>query len=98
MSCFTCLRIAKSFGSDLQTYELRLAILHLRLSRWGKTIGLTSEDADDPIPEAVPFDPETGAIVVDLLKKIGILFDAVEKTTQDLGEPAAGDSEEGEPV
>jgi hypothetical protein len=46
VTCFTCVRIAKSFGSDLQTYTLRLEVLHLRLSRWGKVVGLTGEVDD----------------------------------------------------
>lgn len=40
LNCFKHVKVAKSFGSDYQTYILRLQNLRLRLSRWGETVGL----------------------------------------------------------
>jgi hypothetical protein len=40
LNCFKHVKVAKSFGSDYQTYVLRLQNLQLRLSRWGETVGL----------------------------------------------------------
>jgi hypothetical protein len=40
LDCFKHVKVAKSFGSDYQTYVLRLQNLRLRLSRWGEAVGL----------------------------------------------------------
>jgi hypothetical protein len=40
LNCFKHVKVAKSFGSDYQTYVLRLQNLQLRLSRWGEIVGL----------------------------------------------------------
>jgi hypothetical protein len=40
LDCFKYVKVAKSFGSDYQTYVLRLQNLRLRLSRWGEAAGL----------------------------------------------------------
>lgn len=38
--CFKHVKVAKSFGSDYQTYVLRFQNLRLRFSRWGVAVGL----------------------------------------------------------
>jgi hypothetical protein len=40
LDCFKRVKVAKSFGSDYQTYVLRLQNLRLRFSRWGEAVGL----------------------------------------------------------
>jgi hypothetical protein len=40
LNCFKHVKVAKSFGSDYQTFVIRLQNLQLRLSRWEKTVGL----------------------------------------------------------
>lgn len=43
LDCFKRVKVAKSFGSDYQTYVLRLQNLRLRLSRWGEAVGLSKQ-------------------------------------------------------
>lgn len=45
LDCFKHVKVAKSFGSDYQTYVLRLQNLRLRFSRWGEAVGIGSEVA-----------------------------------------------------
>ena len=40
LDCFKRVKVAKSFGTDYQTYLLRLQNLRLRFSRWGEAVGL----------------------------------------------------------
>lgn len=40
LNSFKHIKVAKSFGSDYQTYVLRLQNLRLRLSRWGEAVDL----------------------------------------------------------
>ncbi|KAI1451362.1 hypothetical protein F4805DRAFT_104644 [Annulohypoxylon moriforme] len=39
-----CIQIGRHFGSDFQTFQLRLRMLELRLARWGEALGVY----DDP--------------------------------------------------
>jgi hypothetical protein len=43
LDCFKYVKVAKSFGSDYQTYVLRLQNLRLRLSRWGEAASLCKQ-------------------------------------------------------
>ena len=45
LNCFKHVKVAKSFGSDYQTYVLRIQNLRLRLSRWGEAVGLGKKSA-----------------------------------------------------
>jgi hypothetical protein len=55
LNCFKHVKVAKSFGSDNQTYVLRLQNLRLRLSRWGEAVGLGRESTavDQPTTSAL---------------------------------------------
>jgi len=50
LTCFTRLRMAKSFGSDLQLFMVRLEVLHLRLTRWGEAVGLNKSLKENKTP------------------------------------------------
>jgi hypothetical protein len=58
LNCFKHVKVAKSFGSDYQTYVLRLQNLQLRLSRWGEIVGLgkrltaVEQNAASSLPES----------------------------------------------
>ncbi|KAI7280689.1 hypothetical protein KC345_g4600 [Hortaea werneckii] len=56
LNCFKHVKVAKSFGSDYQTYVLRLQNLRLRLSRWGEAVGLGEQFAasDQPTTSVLP--------------------------------------------
>jgi hypothetical protein len=81
ITCFTCVRIAKSFGSNLQTYTLRLEVLHLRLSRWGKVVGLTEKVDDIRNLKTKVLESQDIKIAESLLKQIERLFETVGKTS-----------------
>lgn len=40
ITCFTRVRMARSYGSDLNFLMVRFEVLHLRLTRWGEATGL----------------------------------------------------------
>jgi hypothetical protein len=50
LNCFKHVKVAKSFGSDYQTYVLRLQNLRLRLSRWGEAVGLGKQSTANDRP------------------------------------------------
>jgi hypothetical protein len=51
ITCFLRVRMAKSFGPDLQLYVVRLEVLHLRLIRWGEAVGF-GKNTDDEKPSS----------------------------------------------
>jgi hypothetical protein len=55
LDCFKRVKVAKSFGSDYQTYVLRLQNLRLRLSRWREAVDLSKESTavDQPRTSAL---------------------------------------------
>jgi hypothetical protein len=55
LNCFKHVKVAKSFGSDYQTYVLRLQNLRLRLSRWEEAVSLDSQSTavNQPRPSAL---------------------------------------------
>jgi hypothetical protein len=91
-TCFTCVRIVKSSGSDLQIYMLRLVLVHLRLSRWGKLVGLTEKADDVRSLKTGIFDPQNIEIAESLLERIVVLFKATEKTTSDSSKTPKSDT------
>jgi hypothetical protein len=46
VECFEFIQLGRSFGKDFQTSQLKLDNARLRLSRWGKSLGLDDEVKD----------------------------------------------------
>lgn len=42
VSCFDRIQLAREFEDDFETYQLKLDILQIRLSRWGEAAGITA--------------------------------------------------------
>lgn len=86
LNCFKHVQVAKSFGSDYQTYVLRLQNLRLRLSRWGEAVGLGEQSTagDQPRTTALPESAVKQAEV--LVGHIVRLF----SDTEELAEKSAG--------
>lgn len=86
ITCFTRVRMAKTFGSDLQLFMLRLEVLHLRLTRWGEAVGLNKPIKDIRAPSA-----EAQALANKLLKQITTHFEDAVKVVEglDIGEDVA---------
>ncbi|KAF1971563.1 hypothetical protein BU23DRAFT_600126 [Bimuria novae-zelandiae CBS 107.79] len=49
LECFRYVRVARGYGEDYETCELRLNLIGLKLSRWGKSVGLDSVEWDELI-------------------------------------------------
>lgn len=83
ITCFTRFRMAKSFGSDLQLFMVRLEVVHLRLTRWGETVGLNKLSKDNQAPNTKALASEQ-ALAIKLLKQINERFENAMKTVQDI--------------
>lgn len=83
ITCFTRVRMVKSFGSDLQFFMVRLEVLHLRLSRWGEALGLNRPIDNSKLPSTKTLTSEVKG-VRDLLKQIETHFKAAVKVVEDL--------------
>jgi hypothetical protein len=82
LDCFKYVQVAKSFGSDYQTYILRLQNLRLRLSCWGEAVGLGTQPTatDQPGTSALS---ETGVKQAEaLVGRIVRLFSDTEGVTK----------------
>jgi Prion-inhibition and propagation len=53
VDCFEYIRIGRSLGADYQTAIIKLDLARLRLTRWGRSVGILQGDQD--IDEAVAF-------------------------------------------
>ncbi|KAI4931726.1 hypothetical protein J4E85_004322 [Alternaria conjuncta] len=49
LECFQYVRVAKDFGQDFETYQIRLHLSEIRLSHWGSVVGITDKDAETPL-------------------------------------------------
>ena len=49
LECFQYVRVAKDFGQDFETYQIRLHLSEIRLSHWGSVVGITDTDAETPL-------------------------------------------------
>lgn len=81
--CFIRVRMAKSFGPDLQLYMVRLEALHLRLTRWGEAVGLNNMGADIAKPNTKPLASDDATVAKSLIQIEQRFEDAV-KVVQDL--------------
>lgn len=50
ITCFTRVRMARSYGPDLNFLMVRFEVLHLRLTRWGEVAGLNKPSEDNKAP------------------------------------------------
>jgi hypothetical protein len=58
VECFEFVQLGRTFGKDFQTSQLKLDSARLRLSRWGKSLGL-DDDARDTVSLQGRFRSET---------------------------------------
>jgi len=83
IACFTRVKMAKSFGPDLQFFMVRLEVLHLRLTRWGKALGLNKPTKDNQAPNTnLPTSDQKLATKV--LEQIKTRFEDAAKVVQDV--------------
>jgi hypothetical protein len=86
LNCFKHVKVAKSFGTDYQTYVLRLQNLRLRLSRWGEAVGLGN-------PSTAVSQPKTSALSASEVKQAEVLVGHIIRLfsdTEELAEKYAG--------
>lgn len=50
ITCFTRVRMVRSYGPDLNFLMVRFEVLHLRLTRWGEVAGLNKPSEDNKAP------------------------------------------------
>ena len=68
ITCFIRVKMAKSFGPDLQLYMVRLEVLHLRLTRWGEAVGLNKKAADTAKPNTEPLTSDEATVAKSLIE------------------------------
>ena len=83
LTCFTRLRMAKSFGSDLQLFMVRLEVLHLRLTRWGEAVGLNKPAKDNKAP-SIKLRTSDQTLAKKALEQIQGRFEDAAKVMQDI--------------
>jgi hypothetical protein len=86
LNCFKHVKVAKSFGTDYQTYVLRLQNLRLRLSRWGEAVGLGK-------PSTAVSQPRTSSLSASEVKQAEVLVGHIIQLfsdTEELAEKYAG--------
>ena len=86
LDCFKHVKVAKSFGTDYQTYVLRLQNLRLRFSRWGEAVGLGK-------PSTAVGQPRTSALSASEVKQAEVLVGHIIRLffdTEELVEKYAG--------
>lgn len=90
IGCFTLVKMAKKFDSDLQLFTVRLEVLHLRLTRWGEAAGLNKVSKDNEAPTT---NLRESDVTLDkkALEQINARFDDAAKVVQgiDMGEDVA---------
>jgi hypothetical protein len=91
VDCFQYVQLGKTFGRDYQTQLLKLDVAQLRLSRWGKAVGLgpdiESADEDSLRLSMIPEDDAKQAH--DLLEQIIKLFGHAEASSKKQKRPKA---------
>jgi hypothetical protein len=83
ITCFTRVRMAKSFGPDVQLFMIRLEVLHLRLTRWGEAVGLNKSSKDNK-PPVTSLRTSDQALANKALKQIETRFEDAVKAVQDI--------------
>ncbi|UZP36959.1 hypothetical protein NXS19_004775 [Fusarium pseudograminearum] len=77
IDCFDYIQIARHFGDDFSTYQLRLDVAKCRLSRWGTAVNVNN---DPRFLREVSTDPSL-ALAQDLLEQIVAKFKSVQKSS-----------------
>lgn len=83
IQCFDYVYLARKFDRDAQSAVLKLDIARLRLSRWGRSIGLNRVDDQTSTLPGISAPPEDHEKAQELLMHIRKLFDeAANKSSQ----------------
>ncbi|KAL3600003.1 hypothetical protein FPOAC2_04232 [Fusarium poae] len=77
VDCFEYIQIARSFGDDFSTYQLRLDVAKCRLSRWGAAVNVNN---DPRFLKDASADP-TMALAQDVLEQIVAKFKTAQKAS-----------------
>ncbi|PVH70897.1 hypothetical protein DL98DRAFT_597433 [Cadophora sp. DSE1049] len=80
VDCFKYVQIARNFGSDYERCLLALDITKLRLSRWGVSVGISSNDS--PFPTVGSLDEKDSQLAKELLKSIMRSFEQAKTTSR----------------
>lgn len=83
ITCFTRVRMVKTFGSDLLLFMIRLEVLDLRLTRWGEAAGLNERSKDNK-PRITNLRTSDQALANKVLKQIETRFEDAVKALQDI--------------
>jgi hypothetical protein len=78
VTCFGYLQLARHFGKDFESCQIKLDVLRVRLSRWGLAVGL----GENPNPNAPPITPQVTATA----KELAVLEDVLNRLLEDLEE------------
>ena len=91
LECFQYVRVAKDFGQDFETYQIRLHLSEIRLSHCGSVVGIT--DTEDET--RLHCSPDEQEVAQRTLKQIIKLFQVTEEKAKNLerrsSEPELGD-------
>lgn len=85
IQCFNYVHLAKTFNRDAQTTQLKLDVAKLRLSRWGRSVGLDEVDETRPsLPPGISPSADEFERAKQLLEHIYGLFEDADKQSQRL--------------
>jgi hypothetical protein len=82
LDCFKHVKVAKSFGSDYQSYVLRLQDLRLRLSRWGEAVGLGKQPTATDQPRTSTLSEPNVKEAEELVSRVARLFSGAETVAE----------------
>ena len=89
VDCFEYVQLGRAFGTDFQTSLLRLENERLRLSRWGKAIGLSGDIDNTSSVILATAPPENVTAADNVLRQILGLFAKAEGVSAKYGSHAA---------
>lgn len=87
VECFAYVQVARSFDQDFQTAILKLDIVKLRLSGWGRSVGLDRVENGMQTLPAVAGSSADIEKAEELLQQIVELFEEAERSTIKLKTP-----------
>lgn len=70
LQCFDLIQAGRDFGKDYERSLIRLRAAHLRLVRWGETVGLAVSDLSTPVPTRISNTPSEETTAKDHLAAI----------------------------
>ncbi|EFQ97060.1 hypothetical protein MGYG_00104 [Nannizzia gypsea CBS 118893] len=92
VQCFEYIQLGRGFGSKFQTCQLRLDCAQLRLSRWGRSLGLDVAQPQQTLPD-FPGSPEEVKLAEGLLGQILDLFEIAEFRSSQFKKRASPDDD-----